>query len=209
MRIKKSIPDSDKYIECTFLKNGDILEVYTVDPDDKNDEKKDYMLRFDGLWFAFPTPFKKGDIVYQPDRYEIEQSPFVLFDMSSWGEKELRENGYTDENIIKQVSYLIKTHEQYGDNTDMLAGGYYADKFGVIYWEHTLDTYLNLEYYDGELLGEKRVLIALSNYLRNNIDISNFAKAYRTIMNETQIEYIKEHTCYAYLDEHLQLVGLK
>ena len=35
---------------------------------------------FEGLWFDFPTPFKKGDIIYDPQNAKIGccSGPFVV-----------------------------------------------------------------------------------------------------------------------------------
>lgn len=168
---------------------------------------------FEGLWFQIPTPFKVGDIVYQRNesvyKGEAKKEPFVLLDISSWGEKELRENGYTDEKYIADCERLIKYHKEEGDDTDMLSAGYFVDEFGRAYREHTLfGTYLDLEYYDEELSGEKRLLIALSNFVKKEIDIATLANAYKIIMDETRVEYVKEHTGCAYTDGQKRLAGL-
>ena len=92
----------------------------------------------------------------------------------------------------------------------MLSAGYFVDEFGRVYREHTLSgTYLDLEYYDEPLTGEKRILIALSNYVRKKIDLAMLANAYRIIMGETRIEHIKKYTGCAYLDEQLKSAGWK
>lgn len=167
---------------------------------------------FEGLWFQIPTPFKAGDIVYQGNESVYEgkekKEPFVLLDIASWGEKELRENGCTDEKYIANCERLIKHHMEEGDDTDMLSAGYFIDDFGRMYREHTIfGTYLDLEYYDEELTGERRFLIALSNFVKKKIDIATLANAYKITMDETRLEYIKEHTGCAYLDEQKRLAG--
>lgn len=207
--IKKTAPNRDKYSKCTFLKNGEVYEVYVRDPDDSNNEKAEYAVRFEGLWFAFPTPFKRGDIVYQPSIYEREPDPLVLIDMCTWGEKELRENGYTDEKEIARRDRLIKMHEKDGDNTDMGAGGYYIDEHGRMYRDHTyFGTYLDMEYYDGELLkGQKRFLTVLSQYEKGKIDIALLANAYKIYNDTLRGEHIKK---YAYFtDDDIKRTGLR
>lgn len=169
---------------------------------------------FEGMWFQFPTPFKVGDIVYQGNRFvysgEEDREPFVLLDMASWGEKELRKNGYTDEDRIQRLEGLVRRHLKEGDITDMLSAGYFVDGYGRMFREHTLcRTYLDLEYYDGELSGVERFLTALSNYVQKKIDIAMLANAYRIITDETRVEYIKKYTGCAYFDEQLKLAGLK
>lgn len=134
----------------------------------------------------------------------------MLLDIANWGEQELRDNGYTDEKEIARSERLVQIHLTDGDVTDMLALGYFVNEFGITYREHTTSgTYLDLEYYDEPLVGEKRFLTALSNYTRGKIDIATLANAYRILSDETRVEYIKKYSCRAYLDEHWKLAGLK
>ena len=108
------------------------------------------------------------------------------------------------------MEHLVQHHLKEEDITVMLSSGYFVDGLGRMYREHTVSgTYLDLEYYDEELIGEKRILTALSNYVQKKIDIAMLANAYKILMGEIRIEYIKEHTGCAYLDEHLRNAGLK
>lgn len=168
---------------------------------------------FEGLWFRFPMPFKVGDIVYQGNervyRGDERKEPFVLLDIASWGEEELRKNGYTDENIADS-EHLLRHHIVEGDITDMLSAGYFADEHGRVYREHTLcGTYLDLEYYSENLTPEKQILTAVSNYVNKKIDIATLANAYILHTDLSRIAYIKIHTGCAYFDEQLKLAGLK
>ena len=63
----------------------------------------------------------------------------------------------------------------------MCAGGFFPDEDGRIYKE-CMSTYMDLEFYNGELTGSKRTLIALSNFLKGKIDIELFAQAYHQII---------------------------
>ena len=58
--------------------------------------------------------------------------------MASRGKKELRENGYTDEKFIANMVRLVQYHLNERDISDMHAAGYYVDKFGRMYSEHTV-----------------------------------------------------------------------
>lgn len=128
---------------------------------------------FDDLWFDFPTPFKRGDIVWDPCRPEgYCAGPFVLtyVCLEEIGDERAREN--------------IRQH---GDTTDMCAGGYFQDPDGGLYYENMWN-YMNLEFYDRELIGPARTLIPLSNCLKGRIDAGLLATAYHQIMTEGYAE---------------------
>ena len=145
---------------------------------------------FDGLWFDFPTPFKKGDILCE---YNIEgnetqgfcKGPFVVKDITP---AHARENTY-----------------KYGDSSDMNAWGYFIDENGKIYFE-VMHNYMNLELYSGDLNGKKRVLKALSNFITGEIDIALFSNAYHYILCD---EHLKENKPQGYTKEGLALAGIE
>lgn len=64
-----------------------------------------------GLWFDFPTPFKKGDILSRRSKYSgIDSTPFIFYDLITWD---------CPERIRMK-----------GDTTDMCAG-YIGDNNGI------------------------------------------------------------------------------
>ena len=93
----------------------------------------------------------------------------------------------------------------YGDNTDMCARGYFLSSDGDIYHE-CMHSYMNLEYYDKELTGKKRVLKALSNFLKGDIDVGLLVRAYHQIRME---EYAKDIRPKDYTKEYLKLAGVE
>lgn len=139
------------------------------------DEGDDESLKanFDEMWFDFPVPFKKGDILVPvhtpgPNNLWSETGPFVMDSITPW-EKELNE----------RMQYVAR-----GDSSDMLAWGYFQDPDGRIYRE-CRSNYMNLEYYEGSFCGPRRLLIALSNFMKNEISVEMLLSAYRkTIMDE-------------------------
>lgn len=208
--VNKLLSNGLERIEMTFNQNNEICGFNWINRN-MGDEDADILCFFKVWWLSIPTPFKRGDIVYQCDRQVClgtrEKEPFVLTDLCTWGEKELRENEYTDEQRIASSVRLLKIWQNGGDETDMLAYGYYVDEHGRMYREHTFDSYLNLEYYTGELSEEKAFLIALSNYEKGKIDIAFLANAYRIFNDELRGTYIKK---YAYfLEQELAFAGLK
>lgn len=143
------------------------------------------------MWFEFPTPFKKGDIVWDPSHPEgFCAGPFVtvgvcLDHIESEGAKN---------NIRKN-----------GDTTDMCASGYFADPDGGIYGE-CMHRYMDLEFYPKELTGALRTMIPLSNFLKGKIDAGLYARAYHQIMTECFADGCKPRN---YLKSGLVLAGLE
>ena len=153
---------------------------------------------FDGLWFEFPTPFQKGDIVWNPDQPEgICAGPFVITGVCLDDIK----SDKTKENIRKD-----------GDSSDMCAGGFFLNEDGSIYGE-CMSNYMDLEFYNKELTGSKRTLIALSNFLKDEIDPVLFARAYHQIIttgyaeNSIPLDYLKSGMILAGLSkpEHIKI----
>ena len=87
----------------------------------------------------------------------------------------------------------------------MIATGYFQEECGSIYYE-CMHSYMNLEYYRDELTGKRRILKALSSFMKEEIDIALYSDAYRVILLE---EYTKENFPKYYTDEGLELAGLK
>ena len=54
-----------------------------------------------------------------------------------------------------------------GDYTDMCTGGYFLRDDGSVYRE-CMSNYIDLEFYDKELTGSQRTLIAISNCMKRN-----------------------------------------
>lgn len=153
---------------------------------------------FDGLWFEFPTPFRKGDIVWNPDQPEgFCAGPFVTTGVCLDG----IESDKTKENIRKD-----------GDSSDMCAGGFFLNEDGSIYGE-CMSNYMDLEFYNKDLTGSNRTLIALSNFLKNEIDPALFARAYHQIImagyaeNSIPLDYMRTGMILAGLSkpEHIKI----
>ncbi len=146
------------------------------------------LISFECMWFSFPTPYKKGDIIYgkfsTPD--SIRTGPMVLnYSASEW---------YTSKNRKGR------------DVTDMWMNGYFQDSNGNIYNQSSSNNYMDYEYYPSEnLTGKLKILLALSNFLKGNIDISLFVRAYHQILLE---ESVKDNSPWEYTEEKLKLSGL-
>lgn len=190
--------DEKTKIEVTYDSKCRVkaIEVYN-NPDEEYFELISQF--FDGFWFDFPTPFKKGDIVYKvgdeldgPGSFGLWSGICVLTRLFPWslGAEE------------KKKHY---TEGKCGDNSDMTYYGYFQYEDGTFYHECNW-TYMDLEYYRGPLNGVKRACRALSSFLKGDIDIGLFSIANRQFILEKQEEIIKEH-CH-FTDEGLRLAGL-
>ena len=92
------------------------------------------------------------------------------------------------------------------DVTDMWMNGYFQDSNGNIYNQSSSNNYMDYEYYPSEnLTGKLKILLALSNFLKGNIDISLFVRAYHQILLE---ESVKDNSPWEYTEEKLKLSGL-
>lgn len=169
-KITKQEIDSRSAITIVFSANNEPID-YEMSRYPENRFSILYEV-FDGLWFDFPTPFEKGDILCDYDEFGMELSglccgPFVM-------------TAITPDHASEHT-------RKYGDTSDMNVWGYYQNKDGSIFSEVTWN-YMNLEYYRGELCGTKRILKGLSNCIKGRLGIDAFANVYHQILCE---EYTK------------------
>ena len=180
---KNYIDDPKRNIEMYLNKNCAVTSVRVPDGELDRDGM-DLETVFEDLWFCIPAPFKKGDIVWQKDRI-VEAGPLVV-------------DGITPDR------YAATGHKG-GDSSDMNVWGYFQNGCGELFHEVTFN-YMDFEYFPEEMLvGKRRVLKALSNYLKGEIEIELFALAYRRILLE---EELKDSMPNWYLEEGLRLAGL-
>ena len=211
-----------RYIELEKLHIGDICRidivtgpdktVYSVDADGLTEPECSLLRAFEWMWFDFPTPFKKGDIVvspFSPFGYRLYgDEPFVLTLLCSWGSEEYEANGIKGSfGVYKSADGFLEHHRKCADETDMIAHGYFQNEDGSVYYEH-MHHYLDLEYCRGELKGARRILKAFSNFIKGEISEDLFAIAYHVLMQEEHLKRQKlKLSCFT--DEGLRLAGLK
>lgn len=157
-------------------------------------EELDIMLRLEEVCFVCPVPFQKGDIVCAPLSPHAADGPFVF--LRTWYE------GKTAEETRK---YLKSA-----DSSDMTAYGYFQDDQygckGQIYWECMHD-YVSLEYYRGSFKGRKRILKAVGNFLKGELDLGHVLNAYHIILNEENADNFRNFLNIT--QEGLCLAGLR
>ena len=113
----------------------------------------------EGLWFPFPLPFEKGDLVCQRHH---PNDPLVL----KWCDLK----GVTDWN------------RKNGGLSDMFLTVYESDEDGRIF-HHSVPLW-NLEYYEKPLAGTERVLLALQYFYKGKLEAPEFAELYSDIRME-------------------------
>lgn len=173
IRVGKSRMDgSSQSILVSFNGKREVTDIDMEGAWEMSEEEQDIVYGMDGVCFVCPVPFKKGDIVYAPF-YEGMYSPgadIFVFD-HVWYE------GLEEEDVVKCSS------SRHCCSADMVACGQFQHEDGGLYYECMHD-YLGLEYYTGPLDGKKRILKAVSNYLKGEIDLTLVLNAYYLIMCE-------------------------
>ena len=196
---RKVIDDEDAAITVAFSGRKEILDV--LFPTAQNEEEEELStFFFNGMWFDFPVPFEKGDVVvrFDEDKYphhRLETGPFVLDGITPWyiaGLDDERRKRYTE--------------GRNGDESDMNAWGYFQDEDGRIYSE-IMFNYMDLERYKGPFDGKHRLLKALSNYVKGNIGVDLLLTAYRKVIIDEFADDVMLRSWYT--DEGLTLAGMK
>lgn len=207
--IKQPFAQTNDYVYKAILTLDGNKQPVDFDPFPLKGEDDDIYMAFDGMWFDFPTPFKRGDIVvseYGPLGHKFgEKEIFVLDSLITWDEKEGVKRGCKQEQC-KGWDKTVERMKDHGDISDMIACGYFLTDDGNVYSE-CMHAYYNLEFYRGELKNEKRTLAALSSYIKGEIGIEQLMNIYRIVLQQKDAtERIK---CLGMYDETLKQLGLK
>lgn len=182
-KITKQILNSDQCTYVIFSADNEPLKFDTSWYPEGGDEILYGVLG--GLEFDFPTPFTKGDILCESEVYEMNPS--------------LRADLF----VITDLPACSK-NESYRDGCRMKVWGFFLKYDGTLQYEDMYN-YMNLEYFRGELSGKKRILKALSNHIKGEIDVGLFANAYHKILCE---EYAKSQNPWNITPEGLAAAGI-
>ena len=182
-KITKQILNSDQCTYVIFSADNEPLKFDTSWYPEGGDEILYGVLG--GLEFDFPTPFTKGDILCESEVYEMNPS--------------LRADLF----VITDLPACSK-NESYRDGCRMKVWDFFLKYDGTLQYEDMYN-YMNLEYFRGELSGKKRILKALSNHIKGEIDVGLFANAYHKILCE---EYAKSQNPWNITSEGLAAAGI-
>ncbi len=186
--------------------------ILNLDADGLEEPDMNLLQAFEWMWFDFPTPLKRGDIVvskYSPFGYNLcGDEPFVLTNLCSWGSEQLRQNRYSDHDkrYVWADRQLLR-HRKSADGSDMTAYGYFQWEDGRVYYE-CMHHYLDLEYYREEPKGIRRILKAFSSFEKKEIGSDLFALAYHVILEEEKAKRERDSLS-CFMDDGLRLAGLK
>lgn len=132
------------------------------------EEHEIYYDVFEEMWFSFPHPFEKGDILRQSDCLYRQpyEPPFVM------------------------TSICTEDEREYCDGSDMTAHGYFLERDGHIYHE-CVHNYMNLERVPPEMARRERMLVPISRYLKGEIDLALLLGAHKIMCYEELISETK------------------
>lgn len=120
---------------------------------------------FEDMWFNFPLPFRKGDILVHHDLFGCE-TRFVLA------------RDATLDPMRKTDACVLELREERSDCSDMLVNGYGVDEESGVVWFHGhMHDILAIERFSGELEGFERKLEPLGRFAREEIDLEQCLRA--------------------------------
>ena len=194
-RIRKRYLDDSREITIEFDRERMeyVRSIYHNVRWDFSSEEIDLVTAFMGLWFDFPTPFKRGDIIWDPERTSCDRlcsGPFVNLGVCLEG----IENERVRDNIIAN-----------GDESDMTVGGYFVFRDGQVYYE-VVHNYMDIEFYPQMLDGALRTLITISNYIKGEIGLDLCIRSYHQILMEALAEDARVRD---YDEKRLKSLGLE
>ena len=164
---------------------------------------------FSDMWFAFPTPFKRGDLVWDPSR--TQAAPFVLDYLNVWDSGEMIRQGLSpDIGLVRNADRRVQSYRKTGCVADMGAYGYgWREGFGIYNEFGGWATYPDLEFYPFELAGKDRVLKSVSEFLKGNCALELLLNSYAALLLEAKYGEIAKAYQVEYVKEALEMVGLK
>lgn len=128
---------------------------------------------FNWMWFDFPTPFRRGDILVSSDGV-----PFVLERICTWLPFDPCWESKNDPPKRMPTIQNVDLFREYGSITDMHCHSYFISESGHIFYDQHPHNYMNLEYYRGEFVGHQRILHVVSNYMNDKISLDELLNAY-------------------------------
>lgn len=145
---------------------------------------------FKGLWFDYPTPFRPGDIVFNPERpldiFVLEGINKTLY-YPSWKQRTCI-SYFPKDDSSEHFNNEKMVYTGFGINMAYASEGAFRDDR---FWLKCESNYMDLEFYNGPLEGYLKGLVPVSGYFKGNINRDECNKKYREIMES---EYSKRLT---------------
>ena len=122
---------------------------------------------FEAMWFNFPLPFKRGDIVSSTSFYG-DVGHYVL------------SGDATLDPTREKDAKLLAAWERHGDCSDMVVSADGIRDDGIVSFHNHLDV-LSLDYFDDPLEGHEKQLEILSRFEKEEISLAQCLKECREI----------------------------
>ena len=200
---KVLINDFERYPACITVNNNcePVLYenwVYRTFP--HTEEEDDLLFAFEGMWFDFPIPFKKGDVLF--NRY---------YNTNCFGTRHF-DGDFTDLYAVVSTGldgWSEKAKKWFfegssGDGSDMVFHGYAQMSNGSLYTE-SFGNYMDYEFYNGDFKGKQHLIKLISNRLKDIINDELFVTVYHQILCE---ERAKDDIPFLYSRETLEFAGV-
>ena len=155
------------------------------------DDEKKINYAFEAMWFYFPVPFRRGDIVIDRATYGAAAKPMVIGDLPIWYAADCIRNGMllTSPDLAKKDA-RIERYKNSGDNSDMTALCYYVSDDCNL-WSDYIGNYLHFEYYDEPLQGRHQLLKPFGAFLAGTIDPELLCNSYCQLHKQIELETMK------------------
>ncbi len=138
------------------------------------EDEYDILSSFEGMGFNFPVPFKKGDILFNPNdcdphwsQYSIDGRHIKLF-------------------VFDSLSPYNETFPE--GRADMCFQGTLLLRSSIHTCSYSGGCYMDYEFYNGEFRGRLRILKAISDYKKGIIDKEKlnitFVNAYNSVVDD-------------------------
>ena len=145
--------------------------------------EQEVLWAFSGMWFDFPTPFQRGDILIQKaPPYLHVQRPcdslrryFVLESLAPWDNSQMAERGFSPGELSGcEYDRIVKRLRDHGDYTDMSFLACFLEG-GNLVWDNR-SWYLSLERHTGPLPENQRLLGSVSDTIQGRSGLREFLK---------------------------------
>ena len=205
---KCPIDTMEEHLYTSYLYLNADMEVLFIDTIHVSDEDLETATAFEGMAFAFPTPFQRGDILVQHDNVCRGETKFVLDNLPTWGSEKCIEQGLARGHVTEHADRRLQRMIEKGDESYMVAygyvfteGGFYFDNFGCA-------RYLKCEYLREPLAGKQRILKPLRLFVKGEIEEELLCRAYHFILTEEELAAKRRSLFWSFAAEILSDLGI-